>query len=885
MIGTVISHYKIIKKIGQGGMGHVFLAEDLQLGRQAALKLLAPELTRDDIIKERFKREAQAVAALNHQNIVTIYEFGYFNNAPYIVMEYVDGESLRDLQKRANLSVEKIVAIAHQVCDGLAKSHNTGIIHRDLKPENILFDQDNRVKILDFGLAKFRSHENITQKSMRVGTINYMSPEQLQGNEIDPRSDIFSLGIILYELFTGHMPFKGEYEASIIYSILHEQPKAIREINSELPEALQSIINRALAKEKDDRYASVDDLSRDLLSLLNNPSEIKDVNETASSGSVEELLERRQKIDHLIESKYKRSIVILFSDIVGSTRFFEQRGDIEGRAMVSRHHRIMFPVIKKYGGNIIKTMGDSIMASFEDVFAGCRCARDMQSSLLQENQTISPEDRISIRIAVHFGKAVIEKDDVFGDAVNVASRIEKYTDGDQIMLSKAMVDALQNNPEYTIVHVGSVEMKGKAERMSLYRLKWYDEELIVPIQETDREISETPVPIAQPTSGEISLSEPFKVTIPPQSKSDALSNELKNPYMNRVMIQDIDEFYGRRNEVERIYSRIGSSRPQSISIVGERRIGKSSLLNFINHPANRIKYLKNPDEYVFIFIDFQERRGIKISEFFEILFEALYEVFDGSLKLNAEPNYEGFKKVITLFDEQKLKLIMLFDEFELVTRNQNFTTEFYSFCRSIANNYNVAYVVSSGRNLQTLCHSKEISDSPFFNIFSNLTLSQFNREEAVSLITGPAKQMNYNIQAYVELILDIAGYYPFFIQIGCAALFEYIKAGLMNSKNIMERLKEDFLDEAKVHFQQIWESADADKKEVLLALCNHKKIPPSQEYLIKTLEKEGYVKQGKKRPEIFSSLFREYLLDRFSGKSRSGSSFWPFSGGARRSTA
>ena len=884
MIGTEISHYKIVKKLGQGGMGHVFLAEDINLGRNVAIKLLAPELVRDDIIKERFKREAQAVAALNHKNIITIYEFGTFDTNPYIVMEYVEGESLRDMQRRKKISLEEIVTIVGQICEGLAKSHQAGIIHRDLKPENILFDPDGQVKILDFGLAKFRSHENITQKSMRVGTINYMSPEQLQGREVDARSDIFSLGIIFYELITAEMPFKGDYEASIIYSILHEQPKPIVEFNLKLPEAVQNIVNHTLAKSKEDRYQSVAELSADIANILHKPTSKSAFLRTESSGSVEELLVHRQNIDKLIEAKYKRPIVILFSDIVGSTQFFEQRGDIEGRAMVSRHHRQMFPVIQKYEGSIIKTMGDSIMASFENVAAACSCARDMQTILLGENKSLPPEDRIAIRIAMHYGRAVIEKNDVFGDAVNVASRIEKYTDGSQIMLSQSVVDALQNNPEYTVVNVGSVAMKGKSEIMPLYRLQWYDGETIesLPIIDEGGPFDKpTPTPFIRKSA--VTIKSPYQLVIPERSKTESLSAELKNPYMNRVMIQDFEEFYGRKNEVEKIYSRIGSSRPQSISIVGERRIGKSSLLNFIYHPVNRQKYLKNPNEYIFVFIDFQERRGIDIPEFYSIIFEALINAFNGNLILTVEPNYEGFKKVISTFDENKLKLVLLFDEFELITKNENFDTEFYSFSRSIANNFNVAYIVSSGRNLQTLCHSKEISDSPFFNIFSNLTLSQFTREEAIALIREPANKLNYNLQPYVELILDIAGYYPFFIQIACAAIFEHLKSKEITGKTLTDLVKEDVLDEAKVHFQQIWDTVDKDQKEVILALCNGKKIPDSQQYLVKNLEKEGYVKQGKKRPEVFSSLFKEYILNHYGSESKSRSFIWRFTSATRRS--
>jgi serine/threonine protein kinase len=501
LVGTEISYYKILKKLGQGGMGHVYLAEDSRLGRKAAIKLLAPEFSRDETIKERFKREAQAVAALNHKNIVTIFEFGDFQSNPYIVMEYVEGESLRNRQRRKNLSLKEVVSISGQICEGLSKSHKTGIIHRDLKPENILFDLEGQVKILDFGLAKFRNHENITQKSTRVGTINYMSPEQLQGKDVDAQSDIFSLGIMLYELFTGSMPFKGDYEASIIYSILHEQPKQVEDYNLDLPEKVQIIIDKALAKEKDDRYLPVDELSKDLGMLTDSPVSINRLEEVDTSGSVEELLEHRQNIDRIIESKYKRSIVILFSDIVGSTQFFDQRGDIEGRAMVSRHHRQMFPVIKKYEGSVIKTMGDSIMASFKNVPEACSCAKEMQLVLMQENQSLAPEDRVSVRIALHFGKAVIEKDDVFGDAVNVASRIEKFTDGDQIMISQSVYDHIEGNPDYAARNVGSVAMKGKSEKMPLYRLVWYDAEIVAPLPEMDSEIVDQVTPTPSPKSG------------------------------------------------------------------------------------------------------------------------------------------------------------------------------------------------------------------------------------------------------------------------------------------------------------------------------------------------------------------------------------------------
>jgi len=500
----------------------------------------------------------------------------------------------------------------------------------------------------------------------------------------------------------------------------------------------------------------------------------------------------------------------------------------------------------------------------------------MQRKLIAENKKLPPDDRVRIRVALHHGKAVIEAGDVYGDAVNVASRIEKLTGPDQIMLSQAVSDNLVSDAGLMVVYTGSVGVKGKTEKIALYRLRWFEEEIIEPMPEHDSQMKDlaTPPPVIR--SARVKINTHYKMQVPLKTDSEILDRQLQNPYMNRVMIQNSEEFYGRRNEIEKIYSRIGSSRPQSISIVGERRIGKSSLLNYIYQPVNLNKYLKNPEKYIYIFIDFQERRGIGVKDFFTIIFQALIAAFGGGLEIDVEPDYEGFKKVISVFDEQKLKLIMLFDEFELVTKNENFDTEFYSFCRSIANNYNVSYIVASGRNLQNLCYSKQISDSPFFNIFSNLTLSQFTPEEAKSLICKPAEKLDVSLIPHVDFVLDIAGYYPFFIQMACAALYEHLKNGDQQGKSLLEKVKEDFLDEAKVHFQQIWAIADEDQREVFLSLSQGKKLQPAQEYILKILEKEGYIKPGKKHIEIFSSLFKEFILNRYATARKTHTGIWSF---------
>ncbi|MCK4826657.1 serine/threonine protein kinase, partial [bacterium] len=191
MIGKTISHYKIIKQLGAGGMGEVYLAEDTKLKRKVALKFLPPQLTVDKEAKARFEREAQAAAALNHPNIVTIFEIGEFKNQIFIAMEYVAGDTLRTKIDEGQLTIDESINITNQICEGLVKSHQAGIVHRDIKPENILIDSDGHVKILDFGLAKLKGAGKLTKETSTLGTVFYMSPEQVGGKGVDQRTDIW----------------------------------------------------------------------------------------------------------------------------------------------------------------------------------------------------------------------------------------------------------------------------------------------------------------------------------------------------------------------------------------------------------------------------------------------------------------------------------------------------------------------------------------------------------------------------------------------------------------------------------------------------------------------------------------------------------------------
>ncbi|RPI01039.1 MAG: hypothetical protein EHM72_07545, partial [Calditrichaeota bacterium] len=268
MIGQTISHYKILEKLDQGGMGVVYKAEDTRLKRIVALKFLLPQFTLNTEAKERFIHEAQAASALSHHNICSIHDIDETNEGQiFMVMDCYEGETLKQKIDRGPLSIEDSLAIAMQIAEGLSKAHEKGIIHRDIKSANIFITSDGVVKILDFGLAKLDSQTQLTKTGTTIGTVSYMSPEQARGESVDHRTDIWSLGVILYEMHTGQLPFKGEYEQAVLYSILNEAPPPLSAHRPDVPHDVISIIDSCLQKKQSARYQSAHDLLTDLTAL------------------------------------------------------------------------------------------------------------------------------------------------------------------------------------------------------------------------------------------------------------------------------------------------------------------------------------------------------------------------------------------------------------------------------------------------------------------------------------------------------------------------------------------------------------------------------------------------------------------------------------------
>lgn len=267
MIGQTISHYKILEKLGEGGMGVVYKAEDTKLDRFVAIKFLPHHIAANDGERQRFKVEAKAAAALNHPNIATIHAIEEADDQMFIVMEFIEGQELRKLLiDHGQLSIDDCLNYAAQIAEGLKAAHAKGITHRDIKSSNIMVTESGQVKIMDFGLAKISGGMQLTKSGVTLGTVAYMSPEQTRGAEVDHRTDIWALGVVLYEMITGQLPFKGEYETAVMYSIWNEEPAPITSLRANVPIELERVVEKALQKDRANRYQHVNELLADLKS-------------------------------------------------------------------------------------------------------------------------------------------------------------------------------------------------------------------------------------------------------------------------------------------------------------------------------------------------------------------------------------------------------------------------------------------------------------------------------------------------------------------------------------------------------------------------------------------------------------------------------------------
>ncbi|MGB6123428.1 MAG: serine/threonine-protein kinase, partial [Bacteroidota bacterium] len=272
MIDRTIAHYKILSKLGEGGMGVVYTAEDTRIQRTVAVKFLPQHVTPGQQEQERILHEARAAGRLNHPNICTIFAVEEIDDERFIVMEYVEGKTLRELIQAGELSSQMALDYGVQIGEALQEAHSKGIVHRDIKTENIMVNERGQVKVMDFGLAKLKGALRLTKTGSTVGTLAYMAPELIDGRGADVRSDVFSLGVVLYEMLSGRYPFRGEHEAAIVYSIMNEDPRPLLEYNPDASPALAQVLNRALEKDPEARYQTANELLIDLQRARGDPS-------------------------------------------------------------------------------------------------------------------------------------------------------------------------------------------------------------------------------------------------------------------------------------------------------------------------------------------------------------------------------------------------------------------------------------------------------------------------------------------------------------------------------------------------------------------------------------------------------------------------------------
>jgi adenylate cyclase len=450
MIGETILHYKILEKLGEGGMGVVYLAEDLNLERKVAIKFLPRQISGNSEERERFKIEAKTAAALNHTNIATIHSIEETGDDTFIVMEFIDGIELKDKIKSGPIQTKKAINIAIQIAEGLGAAHKKGIVHRDIKSQNIMITEDGKVKIMDFGLAKIGGSSQLTKMGTTLGTVAYMSPEQAMGKELDHRTDIWSFGVVLYEMLTGQLPFKGEYDQAVIYSILNEEPEQIINIKDGLPEGLENILKRSLLKDRNTRYQNINDMLND----LKHPD-----------SQVSISLDSENKTP--FTSKRRKLSAIMFTDMVGYSAL-TQKNESLALELLEIQKQVVRSIFPKYDGKEIETIGDAFFIEFNSTLEAVNCAIEIQKSMYERNAGVDDSEKIILRLGLHVGDVVHIGSQVHGDGVNIAARLEPLSPPGGICLSEDVVRQVQNKIELPLRKVGVKKLKNIDTPINIY---------------------------------------------------------------------------------------------------------------------------------------------------------------------------------------------------------------------------------------------------------------------------------------------------------------------------------------------------------------------------------------------------------------------------------
>ena len=487
-----LGRYEVLEELGHGAMGTVYRARDPKIERVVAIKTVrvigtTPE--QETEYRRRFFREAQAAGKLSHPGIVTIHDVGEdeATQTPYIVMEYVEGRTLESLLTDPGLeprSLNASLELIKQVAEALDYAHTYSIVHRDIKPANIRVTAEGRAKITDFGIAKLTQSE-FTVPGQILGTPAYLSPEQLKGIPIDGRSDLFALGVILYWMLTGQKPFAGD-TSTVLYKVACEDPPPVTQLNPALPPELDRVVSGALAKDPASRYQRGKELADDLDDLLHGRVPRRAGGVLPPAALERTLIEPRPAVP--VEKRVEKTVVeppplvsgtagtpqrklaaIMFTDMMGYSAL-TQKNEALALELLQGKRRLLRPIFSKHEGKEIKTIGDAFLVEFASSVRAAHCAVEMQKVLADHNSAAPPERQIRIRIGLHVGDVVHEENDVFGDAVNIASRIEPLAPPGGICVSEDVARQIQNKIELPVLKLGKGELKNIQLPVDIYRI-------------------------------------------------------------------------------------------------------------------------------------------------------------------------------------------------------------------------------------------------------------------------------------------------------------------------------------------------------------------------------------------------------------------------------
>jgi len=436
MIGKTVDGYRIDSLLGEGGMGEVYLAEELQLSRRVALKFLSTRYIKETDARTRFLREARSAAALNHPNIVTIFGFGEFEDSYYIAMEYVRGQTLDRVIRSGEQSLQKVIDISLQIADGLREAHLAGIIHRDIKSKNLILDTKGRIKILDFGTAKFIQAPEITMAGTTFGTLHYLSPEQVADLPVDHRSDIFSFGILMYELLTGNRPFQGEGQAAVLYAIMNSQPRPILQFRQKVPIGIKKVLSKLLEKDANNRYQSMDEVLLD----LRREKTLLPIAEPASLHH-----------DADYTKPIQRDATMMCATVVepGGIPALPGPGlsDTGPQAAIIR-------AIREHGGELIAEKNGALYSHFNQSFNAVQSALEIQHSLNRFGLSKSPLPRASARIALHRGNITLMTKELSENDHNTAGILSDIASPGSILITESVFKGVVQHPQFELKELG-----------------------------------------------------------------------------------------------------------------------------------------------------------------------------------------------------------------------------------------------------------------------------------------------------------------------------------------------------------------------------------------------------------------------------------------------